>query len=287
MSSSNLLGPILKLLWNLTNIEVLDLQNNHLEGPISPFLRFAKLREFSLRKNNFYGQLDLDLSDNHFSGKIQEFKSQKLFSISVKQNQLEGPIPKSFLNQQGLYYFILSQNNLSGYIDSAICDLNLGVLNLGSCNLDGTIPQCLGEMSELWVLDLSNNSLRGFSHNHLVGCIPKGKQFDTFETSSYQGNEGLRGFPLSKDCGGDDGVPQATNPVELDQEKGGDSPMINWQVVLMGYCCGLVIVLSVIYIMLSTQNLVWFSRMVDQLEHRIITRMKKHKKGYVTSRIQA
>ncbi|KAH0724455.1 hypothetical protein KY284_000320 [Solanum tuberosum] len=263
MSSSNLLGPILKLLWNLTNIEVLDLQNNHLEGPISPFLRFAKLREFSLRKNNFYGQLDLDLSDNHFSGKIQEFKSQKLFSISVKQNQLEGPIPKSFLNQQGLYYFILSQNNLSGYIDSAICDLNLGVLNLGSCNLDGTIPQCLGEMSELWVLDLSNNSLRGFSHNHLVGCIPKGKQFDTFETSSYQGNEGLRGFPLSKDCGGDDGV------------------------VLMGYCCGLVIVLSVIYIMLSTQNLVWFSRMVDQLEHRIITRMKKHKKGYVTSRIQA
>ncbi|KAG5628877.1 hypothetical protein H5410_000594 [Solanum commersonii] len=63
--------------------------------------------------------------------------------------------------------------------------------------------------------------------------------------------------------------------------------MINWQAVLMGYGCGLVIVLSIIYIMLSTQNPVWFLRMVDQLEHRIITRMKKHKKRYVRSRIQA
>ncbi|KAH0728894.1 hypothetical protein KY290_004426 [Solanum tuberosum] len=116
------------------------------------------------------------------------------------------------------------------------------------------------------------------SHNHLVGCIPKGKQFDTFENSSYQGNYGLRGLPLSKHCGGDDRVPQETIPVELDQDEEEDSPMISWQSVLMGYGCGIVIGLSVINIMLSTQYPTWFSRMVVELEHRITTRMKNHKK---------
>uniref|UniRef100_M1AQ66 Hcr9-OR2A n=1 Tax=Solanum tuberosum TaxID=4113 RepID=M1AQ66_SOLTU len=109
---------------------------------------------------------------------------------------------------------------------------------------------------------------------------PERKQFDTFENSSYQGNDGLRGFSLSKDCGGDDGVAQTTNPVELDEEGGRDSSMISWQAVLMGYGCGLVIGLSIIYIMLSTQYPAWFSRMDVELEHKILTRMKRHKKRY-------
>ncbi|KAG5630686.1 hypothetical protein H5410_002403, partial [Solanum commersonii] len=36
--------PIPKPIWNITNIEALDLGNNHLEGPISDFFRFGKLR---------------------------------------------------------------------------------------------------------------------------------------------------------------------------------------------------------------------------------------------------
>ncbi|WMV06874.1 hypothetical protein MTR67_000259 [Solanum verrucosum] len=56
--------------------------------------------------------------------------------------------------------------------------------------------------------------------------------------------------------------------------------MISWQAVLMGYGCGLVIGLSLIYIMLSTQYPTWFSRLVVQFEHRITTRMKKQKKRY-------
>ncbi|XP_015164691.1 receptor-like protein 12, partial [Solanum tuberosum] len=461
-------------------------------------------------------------SDNHFGGKIQEFRSQTFFSVSVKQNQLEGPIPKSLLNQQRLGFLLLSQNNFSGHISSTICNLKtLMVLDLGNNNLNRAIPQCLGEMSAVLVLDLSNNNLSGtinttfstgnsldiikldgnklqgkvprslinckylklldlgnnelndtfpnwlgtlpdllilslrsnklhgpikvsgnrnlfsqlqimdlssngfggnlpaslfgnlqsmkiidentrtpqyvgdefrryydyvttittkgldfdfvrivttnmivdlsrnrfeggipsiigdlvglrtlnlshngleglipaslqhlsvlesldlssnkiggaipqqlvsltflavlnLSHNHLVGCIPKGKQFDTFENSSYQGNDELRGFPLSIDCGDDDGVPEVTTPVELEEEEGGDTPMISWQqwrsgsatgwqAVLIGYgCgCGLVTVLFAIYIMLLTQYPTWFSRMFDELEHRIITRMQRHKK---------
>ena len=87
-------------------------------------------------------------------------------------------------------------------------------------------------------------------------------------------------MPPSRDCGRDD---QATTPAELDQEEEEeeeDSPMISWQAVLMGYGCGLVIGLSVIYIMWSTQYPAWFSRMDLKLEHIITTRMKKHKKRY-------
>ncbi|KAH0780482.1 hypothetical protein KY290_000080 [Solanum tuberosum] len=496
-SSNSLTGPIPSNVSGLQNLKQLHLSSNHLNGTIPSWI-------FS-----HPSLIVLDLSNNTFSGKIQEFKSKTLYAVALKENKLEGPIPKSLLNQQSLYALLLSQNNISGHISSAICNLKaLFILDLKSNNLEGTIPQCLGEMSTVWILDLSNNSLSGtinttfsirnplniikldgnklqgkvppslincenlefldlshnelndtfpkwlgdlphlqvlnlrsnkfygpirtdnlfaqirvidlssngfsgelplslfqnfqamkkngensgirkyvadifsnyyknslivttkgldyelpqvltaqiiidlsmnrfegripniigdlvglrtlnlshnvleghipeslqylsvlesldlssnkiggeisqqlvsltslevlnLSHNHLVGCIPKGKQFDTFESSSYQGNDGLRGFPLSKHCGGDDRVPQATIPVELDQEEEEeDSPMISWQAVLMGYGCGLVIGLSVIYIMLSTQYPAWFSRMVVKLEYKLITRMKRHRKRY-------
>ncbi|WMV07125.1 hypothetical protein MTR67_000510 [Solanum verrucosum] len=550
IASCNLSGSIPKPLWNLTNIYHLDLGYNHLEGSISNFFRFGKLTELYLGNNNFDGQLEflsfngwgqleqldfsfnsltgpipsnlsvfslpsltnLGLSDNHLSGKIQEFESGTLSEVDLKQNQLQGPIPKSLLDQMSLQHLLLSYNNLSGKIASTICNVNmLQVLDLGSNNLEGAIPQCLGEISGLVILDLSNNSLSGtintnfsignqlkviklhgnklegkiprslinctylevldlgnnelndtfpkwlgtllnlkilslrsnmlhgplkvsknqnlfdrlqiidassngfsgslpaslfenfqamriidqnvttpgylgdieliyeshvselttkgrdlesvrvfpknifidlsnnrfegqipsiigdliglrtlnlshnvleghipvslqnlsvlesldlssnkigggipqqlasltflavlnLSHNHLVGCIPKGKQFDTFENSSYQGNDGLRGLPFSNDCGGSGG--DATTPFGLDQEEEeeeGDSAIISWKAVLMGYGCGLVIGLSIIYIMLSTQYPAWFSRMDVKLEHIIITRMKKHKKRY-------
>ncbi|XP_069152263.1 receptor-like protein Cf-9 homolog [Solanum lycopersicum] len=495
-SFNSITGSIPSNVSGLQNLNSLSLSSNQLNGTIPSWI-------FSLPSLEW-----LELSDNHFSGNIQEFKSKILDTVSLKQNHLQGPIPKSLLNQRNLYYIVLSHNNLSGQIPSTICNLKtLQVLDLGSNNLEGTVPLCLGEMSGLWLLDLSNNRLRGtidttfsignqltviklnknklegkvpqslinctdlevvdlgnnelsdtfpkwlgalsvlqilnlrsnkffgpikvsrtdnlfaqiriidlssngfsghlpmslfkkfkvmkitsensgtreyvggisysytysfivttkglelelprvltteiiidlsrnrfegnipsiigdlialrtlnlshnrleghipaslhqlsvlesldlssnkisgeipqqlvslkslevlnLSHNHLVGCIPKGKQFDTFENSSYQGNDGLRGFPLSKDCGSDEGVPEATTPFELDEEE--DSPMISWQAVLMGYGCGLVIGLSIIYIMLSTQYPAWFSRMDVKLEHIIITRMKKHKKRY-------
>ncbi|KAM3217910.1 hypothetical protein P3L10_022439 [Capsicum annuum] len=108
------------------------------------------------------------------------------------------------------------------------------------------IPTKFGELSSLTSLYLE---LGPYNFEPLLGCIPKGKKFDTLEKSSYQGNDGLRGFPLSEDCGGDDGVPQAITPVELDDDEEEDSPMISWQAFLMGYGCGFISVLSIIYIM--------------------------------------
>ncbi|MCD7465036.1 hypothetical protein HAX54_000429 [Datura stramonium] len=137
MSYSNLSGSIPKPLWNLTNIEALFLDDNHLEGPISHLLRFEKI-----------------------SGKIQEFKSKTLSEVALNQNQLQGPIPKSLLNQQTLAMLLLSQNNFSGQIASTICNLKkLEVLDLGSNNLNGTIPTCLGGPYDDYVMTITTKEL--------------------------------------------------------------------------------------------------------------------------------
>ncbi|PHT99034.1 hypothetical protein BC332_32027 [Capsicum chinense] len=230
--------------------------------------------------------IDLLVSDDGYSGSYTN-------TLIVTTKGLDFELPGVLTT----YMIIdLSRNRFEGYLPSIIGDLvGLRTLNLSHNGLEGVIPVSLHQLSVLESLDLSSNKIGGeipqqlasltflvvlnLSHNHLVGCIPKGKQFDTFENSSYQGNDGLRGLPLSKDCGGDDGVPQVTTPVELDdEEEKGD--LISWQAVLMGFGCGLVIGLSIIYIMLSTHYPIWVSRMVVKFEHRIVTTMKRHKKRY-------
>lgn len=81
-------------------------------------------------------------------------------------------------------------------------------------------------------------------------------------------------MPLSKDCGGDDGVPQPTTPVELDDDEEEVGDLISWQAVVMGFGCGLVIGLSIIYIMLSTHYR--FLRMVVKFEDKIDSIMKRY-----------
>ncbi|PHT99041.1 hypothetical protein BC332_32034 [Capsicum chinense] len=201
-------------------------------------------------------------------------KFSSYISLIVATKGLDPELPRVLTT----YMIIdLSRNIFECYLPSIIGDLvGLRTLNLSHNCLEGHIPASLQHLSALESLDLSSNKIGGdivqqlvslkslevlnLSHNHLVGCIPKGKQFDTFENSSYQGNDGLRGLPLSKDCIGDDGVPQMTTPVGLDDdEEEGD--LISWQTVLMGFGCGLVIGLSIIYIMLSAHYPIWFSRM--------------------------
>ncbi|KAG5628835.1 hypothetical protein H5410_000552 [Solanum commersonii] len=197
--SVNAAGSIPKPLWNLTNIEELFLGDNHLEGPISDFFRFGKLR---------WTQLE---------------------SLFFSFNFLTGPIPSNVRGMQNLQRLYLSSNLLNGTIPSWIFSLpSLEWLDMSDNHFSGNIPEFKSKTLDRVVL----------KQNHLQGPIPKSLLNQR--------------------------VPQATTSFGLDQEEEeGDSSIISWHAVLMGYGCRLVIGLSIIYIMLSTQYPAWFSRMDD------------------------
>ncbi|WMV12282.1 hypothetical protein MTR67_005667, partial [Solanum verrucosum] len=106
---------------------------------------------------------------------------------------------------------------LSGTIPDNLGSLNfLQVLNLGHNNLTGTIPFNFGGLKIVGVVDLSHNNLQGFippslaslsflsdldvSNNNLSGMIPSGGQLATFSASRYENNLGLCSVPLPP-CG--------------------------------------------------------------------------------------
>ncbi|BFG30176.1 hypothetical protein CerSpe_164500 [Prunus speciosa] len=180
-----------------------------------------------------------------------------------------------------------SNNTFRGKIPNVIGNLkSLKGLNFSHNELTGTIPLSLGNLSVLEWLDLSSNKLVGeiprelenlawlekfnVSENRLLGLIPQGKQFGTFENDSYSGNVGLCGFPLGKPC-----VPNATNEWlpssfqkddNLEQDNGFD-----WKVVWMGYASGVVIGISVGYLVLSNGTPDWLVKVVGRKQrHRTV-----------------
>lgn len=102
--SQNLSGTLSPSIGNLTNLQVVLLQNNNVSGPIPEELgKLVKLHT-------------LDLSDNFFSGKIPSSLGQlrSLQYLRLNNNSLSGTFPLSLANMTQLAFLDLSYNNLSG-----------------------------------------------------------------------------------------------------------------------------------------------------------------------------
>ncbi|MBA0784937.1 hypothetical protein Gotri_027615, partial [Gossypium trilobum] len=175
----------------------------------------------------------------------------------------------------------LSSNQFSGEIPKILGGLHLRiVLNLSHNCLIGPIPSSLGNLSELESLDLSSNKLEGriptelknlgflevlnLSQNNLKGPVLQGKQFDTFTNDSYMGNLYLCGLPLSKSCDTDE-----ETPTKFDSDDGDDGDELNWKFsILMGYGCGLVLGMSMAYIVFMTGKPWWLIRIIERVRQR-------------------
>ncbi|KAM3337204.1 hypothetical protein P3S68_031529 [Capsicum galapagoense] len=293
-------------LGTLANLQVLSLRSNKLQGPVrtsSSSTLFPQLRMVDLSSNAFTAELPTSLfrnlkamrrTDQTMKAPGDTTQTYYQDSVTVVTKGLELKVVRIL----SLYTTMdFSNNKFEGHIPSMMGDLiALRVLNLSHNGLQGPIPPSLGKLSVVESLDLSSNKLSGeipkqlasltslavlnLSRNHLEGCIPKGNQFDTFENKSYEGNDGLRGFPVSGSCG-NNRIPETNNKTFVPDEESDSTFLseLSWQAVLMGYGCGLFIGFSISYVMLSSRNPNWLSRIAEHLAYRIIMRRQKKQQG--------
>jgi hypothetical protein len=176
---------------------------------------------------------------------LELVKIQTFFTtIDFSNNAFRSKIPKEIGKLKSLKGLNFSHNYLTGSIPASLGNLtNLEWLDLSSNMLVGEIPRNLADLTSLGTLNLSEN--------RLVGSIPQGKQFNTFENDSYLGNFGLCGYPLSKTCTNEEAHPSPfQGEDDLEQVNG-----FVWEIVLMGFGCGMLIGLSMGYLVFSHRKL--------------------------------
>ncbi|KAF8028014.1 hypothetical protein BT93_E0813 [Corymbia citriodora subsp. variegata] len=257
-------------LSKLASLKVIALQSNIFHGPIEENLsqfNFTSLQILDLSNNNFNGELPSKLLKScHAMKDIIGQDMSPYLSIYPSLNLSYGEIitrmtyAMTLMNKgiemeyakipNVLVGIDLSNNTFEGFIPELIGDLkSLRMLNLSNNCLNGTIPPSLANLTVLESLDLSWNNLVGeiaqqlagltflsdfdVSHNHLSGPIPRGTQFDTFGSSSFAKNDGLCGSPLPNKCTNGDNVPPPPSSFKVDNK---DECLfdLDWRIVLGG-----------------------------------------------------
>uniref|UniRef100_A0A6N2L3K8 Leucine-rich repeat-containing N-terminal plant-type domain-containing protein n=1 Tax=Salix viminalis TaxID=40686 RepID=A0A6N2L3K8_SALVM len=163
-----------------------------------------------LRSNKLHGSLKGPTANDSFS-------QLKIFDLS--NNSLSGPLPTEYFNN---FKAMMSVDHYMDYMTTRILNtpyvysvtmtlkgleieftkiLNaLTILDLSCNKFTGKIPESLGKLKSLIQLNLHTLIVLNLSYNQLEGSIPQGKQFDTFEHDSYEGNLRLCGLPLKVKC---------------------------------------------------------------------------------------
>ncbi|KAL5802310.1 hypothetical protein ACOSQ4_030615 [Xanthoceras sorbifolium] len=270
-------------LATLPDLRILILRSNRFHGSIDDSktrLPFPKLRILDISHNLFTGNLPTTYFKNFkammghelgFIEDVQDYMTSALTGsdyttdrtlinityMDLSDNQFEGRIPDAVGNLDGLHALNFSHNNLKGNIPSTFGNMrDLESLDLSSNKLEGEIPSQLVNLHYLVVLNLS--------YNRLVGPIPQERQFAMFGDDSYIGNLGL-----SKQRSNDESPePKPTILQEEPKSKVSWGSYIwnwfDWKIIMLGYGSGIVIGLSMAYIVFTTGKPWWFVSMVER-----------------------
>ncbi|KAF8704896.1 hypothetical protein HU200_031137 [Digitaria exilis] len=183
VSGLNLVGPIPSWITNLTSLEVLQFSQCGLYGSIpSSIGHLIKLKTFAVVQCKASGVVPPHI-----------FNMTQLEELALGLNNFEGTgsIPANIGGLALLDVLNMSHNSFTGPIPSQLGHLShLEALDLSYNELFGEIPSELASLNSLTTLNLSNNKL--------MGSIPESPHFSTFTNSSFLGNDGLCGPPLSK-----------------------------------------------------------------------------------------
>ncbi|ESR55503.1 hypothetical protein CICLE_v10024075mg, partial [Citrus x clementina] len=283
----------------LPKLKILVLRSNRFYGPLCKSnitLPFQALRIIDLSRNEFTGFLPRAIFVSMEAMKNvdeTEFGLQYIGgfyykdTVTVAMKGLEVNLSKILLIFRGMDF---SSNRFNGEIPEVLGNFkSLKVLNLSHNGLTGNIPVSLGIMTALESLDLSFNKLHGripeqllgvtalaslnLSYNRLRGRIPRGNQFNTFDNDSYIGNIHLCGEPLTVTCS-NDGVPKAPPSASTDHEEDEIASWFDWKVAKLGFASGVVIGLSIGYILLSIGRPRWLVKMVERDQQKKVRRRR-------------
>ncbi|XP_062193510.1 receptor-like protein 6 isoform X2 [Phragmites australis] len=193
-----------RIMKHFSSLQILDLASNNFSGNL-PQGWFNEL-ESMIENDNNEGQVighQINPSEEFYQDTVTiTFKGFDLIFtkilttfkvIDFSKNSFDGPIPESIGRLVSLHGLNMSYNNFTGQIPSQLGNLTrLESMDLSWNHLSGEIPQELTSLTSLAWLNLS--------YNNFTGRIPQGNQFLTFPNSSFEGNAGLCGSQISKQC---------------------------------------------------------------------------------------
>uniref|UniRef100_A0A1J3EB50 Receptor-like protein 12 n=2 Tax=Noccaea caerulescens TaxID=107243 RepID=A0A1J3EB50_NOCCA len=267
----------------LPNLQILVLRSNKFHGPLSSLgdsLSFPNLRMFDISENRFTGVLPSD----YFAGwsamsSVVDIVDSTLFkyagrsspyyhnSVGLTNKGLKMELVGSVFT---MYKTIdVSGNRLEVDIPESIGLLKeLIVLNMSNNAFTGRIPSSLANLSNLQSLDLSQNRLSGrippelgkltflawmnFSYNKLEGPIPQGTQIQSQNISSFTENPGLCGAPLQETCGKKE--EEATEQEEDEENEEEEGQAFSWIAAAIGYVPGVFCGLTIGHILSSYKH---------------------------------
>ncbi|XWS36988.1 hypothetical protein CRYUN_Cryun19dG0004700 [Craigia yunnanensis] len=266
LRSNSFEGQIPDKLCSLSYLAILDLAHNNLSGTIPKcFMNFSAMTAnqnssdpISYAFGHFGTSLETLLL--MIKGILLEYSTtlQLVTSMDLSDNNLSGEIPAEIANLLGLRFLNLSNNHLTGMISKNIGNMRLlESIDLSGNQISGEIPSSMSALTFLSYLNLSNNNL--------TGKIPSSTQLESFNVSSYDGND-LCGPPLLKIC-----RPDATTPVDDNRGSKADGFEVDWfwfyVSMAPGFVVGFWIVMGPL-LFNKTWRFAYF-RILDRVEHKI------------------
>ncbi|KAF7149925.1 hypothetical protein RHSIM_Rhsim02G0186100 [Rhododendron simsii] len=176
ISNTGISDRIPSWLWNMSSaLRFLSVSHNLIYGEIA-YIGMLKIAYIYLNSNHFNGSLprlfssssilELDLSNNSFSGGISDFlcvnDTKYSTVLHLGENLLSGEIPDCCMIWPSLSILDLGNNFFTGNIPSSMEQLvSLKSLQLRNNDLSGEITWSLQNCTGLMVLDLSENEFTG------------------------------------------------------------------------------------------------------------------------------
>lgn len=167
MENNNLWGsfPSDMGYW-LPNLEQIFLRSNNLSGPLPHSIsNSSKLTVIQISQNKLSGFLPTDSL-----GTLSFLDCLNLYSNNFKTRSISSLID-SLVNCRNLTHLDLSDNPLNGFVPISFGNLSTSIkrIHLSNCKIKGNIPNSIGNLTSLYLLNMNGN--------HLTGSIPSSIQY--------------------------------------------------------------------------------------------------------------